>query len=115
MTQYLYMLFLEISQIGTCFSWNTRFGYVFSHGGGGVQEALRKNIYPVSFLKSRDPLAKSTISVGIILSRISSSHCLVSSLVEAFAKFILVLIHVFWSSTFPVINTMNNVFSSSVA
>jgi hypothetical protein len=25
--------------------------------GGGVQEALRKNIYPVSFLKSRDPLA----------------------------------------------------------
>src|ERR1700678_2418730 len=49
---------------------------------------------------------------GIILSRISSSHLLVSSLVKVLAKFIFALIHVLWFSMFPVINAMNNVFSS---
>ena len=40
------MLFLENSQIGTCFSWNNRFGYIFSHGGGvcGPGRLTKKNL-----------------------------------------------------------------------
>src|SRR5271168_1816928 len=40
------MLFLENSQIGTCFSLNTRFGYIFSHRGGGDPGGLKKKYLP---------------------------------------------------------------------
>src|ERR1700678_3911033 len=55
-----YMSFLEYP-IWLCFSWNIfDISALGDQGGprGGVQEALRKNIYPVSCLKSRDPLGR---------------------------------------------------------